>query len=334
MRRTSVTELLTRRQIVDIPQPETSLRPHLYHPGDIQNMARNRFTDERRTLPPRSFLNLFTVPVPLRPPRVPSRVVPCLRHLALHNIGDIESNTVDLFPSFQNTLSSLSLHRVRLTLDTFIKLLGYFPNLKQLTLHDSAFDPERWATPLPPTHPRGKLTLSALSEEDTDALLWGLRQLEPEYDELNFLEVYGNSIHSIISTCNKTLKRLQLSRRVCKFHTIFKTSRALFNATPWFSSVFHSHSREPPATARTHVPLVTLSPKRSLPHIDHYLHEHQEDCVRPTPPGKSKRSALAVPRHKAVHSGRSIARIGIRTHSRIGVSRPPRVCPRDLERGS
>ena len=76
MRRTSVTELLARRQIVDIPQPETSLRPHLYHPGDIQNMARNRFTDERRTLPPRSFLNLFTVPVPLRPPRIPSRVVP------------------------------------------------------------------------------------------------------------------------------------------------------------------------------------------------------------------------------------------------------------------
>ena len=255
-----------------------------------------------------------------------------LRHLALHNIGDIESNTVDLFPAFQNTLSSLSLHRVRLTLDTFIKLLGYFPNLKQLTLHDSAFDPERWATPLPSTPPRGKLTLSALSEEDTGALLWGLRQLEPEYDELNFLEVYGNSIHSIISTCNKTLKRLQLSRRVCKFHTIFKTSRALSNPTPWFSSVFHSHSREPPATARTHVPLITLCPKRSLPHIDHYLHEPPEDCVRSTP--KSKRPALAVPRHKAVHSGRSIARIGIRTHSRIGVSSLPRVCSRDFERGS
>ena len=86
MRRTSVTELLARRQIVDIPQPETSLRPHLYHPRDIQNMARNRFTDERRTLPPRSFLNLFTVPVPLRPPRVPSQVVPSspTPHLAPH----------------------------------------------------------------------------------------------------------------------------------------------------------------------------------------------------------------------------------------------------------
>ena len=27
-----------------------------------------------------------------------------LRHFALHNIGDIESNTVDLFPAFQSTL--------------------------------------------------------------------------------------------------------------------------------------------------------------------------------------------------------------------------------------
>ena len=53
-------------------------------------------------------------------------------------------------------------------------------------------------------------------------MLRGLRELEPEYDELDILEVYGNSIHSIISACKNTLKLLQLSSRVCKSHTVFK----------------------------------------------------------------------------------------------------------------
>ena len=119
----------------------------------------------------------------------------------------------------------------------------------------------------------------------------GLRELEPQYDELDIL-VYGNSIPSLISTCDKTLKRLRLSGSVCKFHTVFKPSRALSNATPWFSSLFHSHPREPPRTVRTHFRLVVLS--RHLPHINHYLHEHPEDCIRPTPLNKFRRPALAA----------------------------------------
>ena len=58
-RQASVTKLLARCQIVDVPQPETSLHPHSHYPVDISNMARNRVPNERRTVAARSFIDVF-----------------------------------------------------------------------------------------------------------------------------------------------------------------------------------------------------------------------------------------------------------------------------------
>ena len=52
-----------------------------------------------------------------------------LQYLSLDHHVDLD--TTSLFPAFQNTLSSLSLSHVSLTLDAFIKLLSYFPKLRK-----------------------------------------------------------------------------------------------------------------------------------------------------------------------------------------------------------
>ena len=58
-RQASVTKLLTCCQIVDVPQPETSLQPRSHHPVNISNMARNRVPNERRIVAARSFVDVF-----------------------------------------------------------------------------------------------------------------------------------------------------------------------------------------------------------------------------------------------------------------------------------
>ena len=145
-----------------------------------------------------------------------------LQELNLDQVYNIELDAVKFFPAFQNTLLSLSLSQVSLTLDALIELLGYFPNLREFRLNGpTTFCAEHRKTPLPSIPPRGTLSLSCISPESTNILLQGLCELEPEYDELRVVEVFNRSnsrIRSIISTCEKTLKRL--SFYPCTFHAL------------------------------------------------------------------------------------------------------------------
>ena len=137
----------------------------------------------------------------------------CLQELNMYQVHNIDSNTVNLFPAFRNTLSSLSLFHVSLTLDAFIKLLGYFSNLKKLHLYNPTFDTEHLTAPPPSsTSPRGTLSLYRLSPESMDIFLRGVCGLELEYDELVICGIDGSPSHfrSLISTCEKTLTHLKL----------------------------------------------------------------------------------------------------------------------------
>jgi hypothetical protein len=137
----------------------------------------------------------------------------------LDDVEGVGSDVVNLFPAFQNTLSSLSLFCVSLTLDAFVKLLGYFPDLRELQLRRPTFSAVFRTVPLPPTPPRGKLCLSMLSGKDMRVLLEGLRGLEMEYDELDIYQIGGFPalyILSAASICRKTLRRLTLGPYDCK----------------------------------------------------------------------------------------------------------------------
>ena len=139
-----------------------------------------------------------------------------LQHLSLDHRVDLD--TTNLFPAFQNSLSSLSLSHVSLTLDAFINLLCYFPNLRRLQLFNSRFDSGHLTVPPPSTPPRGALRLFMLSQKRADIPLRALCALEPEYDELEIYRVYDSPSHvrSIISACKKTLAHLKLGPRDCK----------------------------------------------------------------------------------------------------------------------
>ena len=154
-----------------------------------------------------------------------------LQELNLDQVYDIKLDTVNLFQAFQNTLSSLSLSRVSLTLDAFIKLLGYFPNLRELRLTEPAFDSEHRTVPPPSTSPRGTLSLLLSSARNTDILLRGLCELEPEYNELHIYELGDSTstspVHTVISACEKTLTHLQLGLRDCKLHTLHNSITSL-----------------------------------------------------------------------------------------------------------
>ena len=134
-----------------------------------------------------------------------------LQHFTLDQVHDVDLDAVNLLPAFQNTLSSPSLLHSSLILDAFIKLLGYFPNLREFSLTAPTFYAEHRTVP-PPTPLRGTLRLSKLSVKDTDILLQGICGLELEY-KLEIYEVRGLStfhVYRIISACEKTLARLML----------------------------------------------------------------------------------------------------------------------------
>ena len=153
-----------------------------------------------------------------------------LQHLTLVEVIDINLDIVNLFLPFQNTLSSLSLCYVSLTSDAFIKLLGYFPNLRVFRLTAPTFYSNPRTVPPPPTPLRGTLRLSDSFGKKGDTLLRQLCDLKLEYDELDLHRVSSCTprIHSLVSACEKTLTRLTLSSWNSKFHALIK-SRVLLN---------------------------------------------------------------------------------------------------------
>ena len=141
-----------------------------------------------------------------------------LQRLSLDQVHHVDLDTTSLFPAFRNSLSSLSLSHVSLTLDAFINLIGHFPKLKELYLNEPRFDSEHLTVPPPSTPPHGALRLFMLSDGSADIPLRALCELKPEYDELEIYRVHGNPSHvrSIISTCEKTITHLRLGPQDCK----------------------------------------------------------------------------------------------------------------------
>ena len=136
-----------------------------------------------------------------------------LQYLALQAITPIESNALNLFLAFRDTLSSLSLEYVSLTWSTFVGLINYFPNLRELLFHDSSLETDH--SPIPPlSRPlRGTLCLSTLSASHFSTLSRGIAGLEPEYDRLEIIhDPYQPfyDVQHIISACEKTLTYLML----------------------------------------------------------------------------------------------------------------------------
>ena len=151
-----------------------------------------------------------------------------LQKLDLDEVDHFELDAVNLFPAFENSLSSLLIYHLSFNLDAFIKLLCYFPNLRYLQLFDLTFDTEHLTTPPPSSTPlRGTLSLHAFSLENTDILLRVLCQLELEYDKLEIdgvlVDHSPSHVRSIISTCGKTLTHLKLGPHDGKLHTLYNS---------------------------------------------------------------------------------------------------------------
>ena len=99
-----------------------------------------------------------------------------LQHFTLDQVHDVDLDAVNLLSAFWNTLLSLSLLRTSLTLDAFIKLLGYFPNLREFSLTAPTFYAElRTVTSSFHTTTRDATPLQSLSKKHgylTAGTLW------------------------------------------------------------------------------------------------------------------------------------------------------------------
>ena len=124
---------------------------------------------------------------------------------------------MDMFSPCQHVLSSLILADVSLPWRSFIALIDYFPNLRNLGLSYISFeDDNRDSPPLSrPLH--GKLCFY-MSQVAAIAAFSGWLSTGPrvEYDELVADVGYFSATHSrrIITACGKSLKRLRLE--VCE----------------------------------------------------------------------------------------------------------------------
>ena len=153
-----------------------------------------------------------------------------LQCLALCSITHIESGVTNLFTAFQATLWLLYLGHLSLTWGTFINLVDYFPNLRELRLIKSSFEGDHRAIPPFSRPPRGKLCLIALSSEDMSILSTVLSASELQYDELEIIKVVDQTpshVRPILSACGKTLKHLVLDPQGCKSQCYMPSSDAI-----------------------------------------------------------------------------------------------------------
>ena len=124
---------------------------------------------------------------------------------------------IEMFSSCQQALSSLALSTVSLQWRSFIALIDYFPNLRNLELQCLSFEDEN-RNPPPLSRPlHGTLSFYLSKEKNLAAFFDWFTRLEVEYEELvvDLGEVSGAYSQRIIDTCGKALKRLELETCEC-----------------------------------------------------------------------------------------------------------------------
>ena len=138
---------------------------------------------------------------------------------------------IEMFFPCQHVLSSLILATVFLPWRSFIALIDYFPNLRDLELSSLSFEDDNINSP-PLSRPlRGKLHFYLFKEESLIALSNWLAGLEVEYEELVVGVGYVSGTYSqrIVAACQKTLKRLKFES--CECIVPWTTSRVLADPT-------------------------------------------------------------------------------------------------------
>ena len=150
-----------------------------------------------------------------------------LRRLAFCfvDIEPIIPDHTNLFFAFQHTLSSLSLVRVSITWNGFVTLLGYFPNLKSLEIHEVSFDVDTRPAPHLPRALRGRLFVRGVMERDPESFIDRFAGLKLEYEEL---VITGDYDQRLVAPVEGSLKRLRITRCNCTFphHTHHPTAHA------------------------------------------------------------------------------------------------------------
>ena len=123
-----------------------------------------------------------------------------------------------MFSPCQPALSSLALSVVSLQWRSFIAIIDYFPNPRNLELQCLSFEDENRNLP-PLSRPlRGTLSFYLSEEKNLAAFFDWFARLEVEYEELvvDLGEVSAAYSQCIIDTCRKTLKRLELETCECR----------------------------------------------------------------------------------------------------------------------
>lgn len=128
------------------------------------------------------------------------------------------SQKVETFP-FQCTLSSLHLSQVSLPWIAFATLVGSFPFLRNLNIHNPSYDkddqrPTALSRPL-----RGRLVVDISIRDALVVLSDGLSRMRVEYKELtlhpNIYPLSRQSRQRIVNTCRKSLQLLNLLPSEC-----------------------------------------------------------------------------------------------------------------------
>lgn len=134
-----------------------------------------------------------------------------------------------MFSAFQHTLTSLSFGVVSITWGAFVALVGYFSNLRNLSLLATSFRMDEKPAPRIARPGRGKLFIDLATKAAVSFPHHRFADLRPEYEELEILGAYE---HRLVSAVERTLKSLKIGLCGCTSTSTQSTS----NAAPYCSN--------------------------------------------------------------------------------------------------
>lgn len=107
-----------------------------------------------------------------------------LHTLTLSNLHARYHFSPDIFSAFQHNLSSLSLVGLRLPWSAFVTLIDYFPNLRDLKVHNPNFNGSDSRPETPSRSLRGVLSLTGLTDHAIKIFSNEISGMPVEYDTL------------------------------------------------------------------------------------------------------------------------------------------------------